>query len=164
MAESDVGLRILGRLTTVRPATELDAEMLAGWHADLDVMRYWGGKSYSTAQMLERLRRPDVEAFVVEEGRAPVGYIQAWRGADREGGLDMFLIPPARGRGLGPDAARALAGHLVHDRGWRRLTVDVDIGNERGVRAWRSAGFDPVEERAADAEHDAPWILMEFRE
>ena len=75
----------------------------------------------------------------------------------------MFLVPEARGRGLGPDAARALARHLVDERGWTRVTVDPERWNERAVRAWGRAGFVAVEERPPDDEHGAPWLLMEFR-
>jgi aminoglycoside 6'-N-acetyltransferase len=74
----------------------------------------------------------------------------------------MFLVPDARGRGLGPDAARTLATAL-REQGWPRVTVDPYAWNERAVAAWRRAGFEPVERRPADEEHTADWLLMEFR-
>ena len=82
---------------------------------------------------------------------------------DESGGIDMFLLPAARGRGLGPDAGRAVARHLRDERRWRRVTVDPYLWNERAIRAWRRAGFDDVEEREPDADHVAGWLLMEFR-
>ena len=42
------------------------------------------------------------------------------------------------------------------------MTVDPYLWNERAIRAWRKAGFDAVEERPADDEHTAPWLLMRF--
>ena len=99
-------MRVRGRLTTVRRAAEEDADLLVRWHADPDVARYWDDEVFTRDEMLERLRRPDVEAFVIEEKAHPVGYLQVWAEGG-EGGLDMFLVPDARGRGLGPDAARA---------------------------------------------------------
>jgi aminoglycoside 6'-N-acetyltransferase len=75
----------------------------------------------------------------------------------------MFLIPEARGRGLGPDAARAMTEHLLHERGRERVTVDPYAWNEGAVRAWERAGFVEVSRHEADEEHTAPWILMEFR-
>ena len=74
--------------------------------------RYWDDETFTHEEMLERLARGDVDAFIVEEGGRPVGYLQTWREGDA-GGLDMFLIPDARGRGLGPDAARAVATELM---------------------------------------------------
>jgi RimJ/RimL family protein N-acetyltransferase len=72
----------------------------------------------------------------------------------------MFLIPNARDRGLGPDAARTLARWLLTSGPSRRLTVDPYRANERAVRAWMKAGFRPVEERESDSRHAEPWLLM----
>ena len=155
-------MRIRGERTTLRPATDADVDLLVEWHANPDVARYWDGETFTRAEMLERLRRPDVDAFIVEQRARPVGYVQAWRGDDDGGGLDMFLVPEARGRGLGPDAALALARHLVQEVGWTRVTVDPYASNERAVRAWRRAGFGDVEERPPDDEHQERWLLMEF--
>lgn len=160
-----MGLRLQGRLTVVRTATVDDADFLVAWHADPEVARFWDGETFTRDEMLERLRRPDVEAYVVEADGEPVGYLQSWHeGDDAEGGIDMFLIPVARGRGLGPDAARAVAHYLREDRGWRRVTVDPYTWNEAAVRAWRRAGFRDVGEREADDEHKGRWLLMEFEE
>ena len=86
--------------------------------------------------MLERLHREPVDAWIVEADGEPVGYLQSWWEDDppRRGGLDGFLVPAARGRGLMPDAARALAQSLL-DAGWavrhgRSLRVE-RIGDPR---------------------------------
>ena len=159
-----MGLRLHGQLTDVRPAAEDDADMLVAWHADPDVSRYWDGETFTRDEMLERLARPQVDAFIVEANDEPVGFIQAWwdEAAPSEGGIDMFLMPAARGRGLGPDAARAVVRHLRDERGWTRVTVDPYAWNEPAIRAWRRAGFVDVEARAADDEHFAPWLLLEW--
>ncbi len=107
--------------------------------------------------MEERLARDDVEAWIVEEAGEPVGYLQV-----HAEGLDMFLIPSARARGLGPDAARAMARHLSVERSRERVTVDPYAWNEGAIRAWERAGFVEISRDEADAEHTAPWILMEF--
>jgi aminoglycoside 6'-N-acetyltransferase len=151
-----------GALTTLRRATDADADLLVEWHADPEVARYWDGETFTRGEMLDRLRRPDVDAFIVESGDRPVGYLQAWREGDA-GGIDMFLIPEARGRGLGPDAALALARHLRDERGWTRVIVDPYASNERAIRAWHKAGFVDLEERPPDDEHSARWLLMEWR-
>jgi aminoglycoside 6'-N-acetyltransferase len=149
-------------MTSVRPANDDDADMLVAWHEDPEVARYWDGETFTRDEMRERLARPDVESFVVEEGSIPVGYLQVWH-EGRESGLDMFLVPEARGRGLGSDAARAVASRLLAAGRCSRVTVDPYVWNEPAVRAWRRAGFVDVEEREADEWHTAPWLLMEFR-
>ena len=151
---------VAGDLTTVRPANAADAELLAAWHADPDVARYWDDETFTVAEIHERLARDDVDAWIVEEHGEPVGYVQTWR-EGRAGGVDGFLVPHARGRGLMPDAGRALARHLL-DTGWDEVTVDPYAWNERAVRAWEKAGFAEVSRHPPDDEHTAEWILMRF--
>jgi len=91
-------MAVRGRLTVVRAATSADAELLARWHADPEVARFWDGETFTADEIRDRLARADVNHYVVEAGGEPVGYLQAWRDDDARG-LDMFLIPSARGRG-----------------------------------------------------------------
>ncbi len=155
---------VRGALASIRPAIGDDVDTLVAWHADPDVARYWDWETFTREEMAERLARPQVEAYIVEEDGEPVGYLQVHDDDnDGDGGLDMFLLPDARGRGLGPDAGRAMARHLLGERGWTRVTVDPYCWNETAVRAWRNAGFADVSEHDADDEHTAPWLLMEFR-
>ncbi len=154
-----MGVLVRGRLTSLRPAGADDVDQLVAWHADPDVARYWDDETFTRGEMEERLARPEVEAWVVEESGEPVGYLQV-----HAEGLDMFLVPAARGRGLGPDAARAMTRHLVDERGWSRVTVDPYAWNEGAVRAWERAGFVEVSRHEADDGHASPWLLMEFRD
>jgi aminoglycoside 6'-N-acetyltransferase len=154
---------LCGEQALIRLATVDDVDLLVRWHTDPEVARYWDGKAYSREQMLSRLARPDVDAYVIEANGEPVGYIQAWFGSTANmSSLDMFLVPSARGRGVGPDAARALARYLVEQGEVQRITVDPYVWNEAAVRAWMKAGFRAVEERDPDDEHLHPWLLMEF--
>jgi aminoglycoside 6'-N-acetyltransferase len=145
----------------IRPANDADAELLVQWHDDPEVARYWDDERFTHEQMLARLRRADVEPYIVEADGEPVGYLQVWREGDT-GGIDMFLVPGARGRGLGPDAAQAIARHLLGVRGWTSVTVDPYLWNETAIRAWRRAGFRDVGERDPDGDHTGRWLLMEY--
>jgi aminoglycoside 6'-N-acetyltransferase len=147
----------------LRLAGEPDVALLVEWHAHPEVLRYWDNKAYTLEAMREKLVRSDFEPYIVVEDGAPVGYIQAWwEPGEETAGLDMFLAPDARGRGIGPVAASLLARQLLA-RGWKRVTTDPYTWNDRAVRAWRRAGFAEVEKRQPDEGHTAPWILMEFR-
>ncbi|MGQ4447795.1 GNAT family N-acetyltransferase [Streptomyces griseus] len=98
----------------------------------------------------------------------PVGYAQFWHAdapedgteggieSGTEGGIDLVLQPASQGRGLGPDATRALLAHVGGELGWRRVTVDPVRENVRAVRAWEKAGF-----RQVPSETGEP--LLEFR-
>ena len=132
---------------------------LVAWHADPEVRRYWDDKTFTRAEMEERLARPHVEPWIVEEAGEPVGYLQV-----HPEGLDMFLSPAARGRGVGPAAARAMARHLIDARGRERVTVDPYEWNDGAVRAWERAGFVEISRgHPPDDDHSAAWVLMEFR-
>jgi aminoglycoside 6'-N-acetyltransferase len=154
---------VRGQLTTVRPATDDDVDRLVAWHADPDVSRYWDDETFTPEQMRERLARTEVDPWIVEEDGVPVGYLQSWSEEDEplRGGIDGFLIPSARGRGLMPDAARALAQRL-RDEGWAYVTVDPYEWNETAIRAWAKAGFVEVERHPADDDHPHSWVLMRF--
>ncbi len=149
---------IRGERTTLRRADENDVDRLVAWHADPDVSRYWDDETFTADEMRARLVRSDAEPWIVEADEEPIGYLQV-----HSTGLDMFLVPHARGRGLGPDAARAMTRHLLEERGWARVTVDPYTWNEPALRAWRSAGFVPVSHHPPDDEHTAAWVLMEVR-
>jgi aminoglycoside 6'-N-acetyltransferase len=154
---------VAGSKTVVRPAADDDIDLLVGWWVDPDTSRYWDGETFTAEQMHARLHRDDVDAWIVETDGEAVGYLQSWWEADEplRGGLDGFLIPAARGRGLLPDAARALAGSLVA-AGWVSVTVDPYAWNEQAVRAWAKAGFVEVSRHAPDEEHADAWVLMRF--
>jgi len=151
------------RVTRLGPATDDDADLLVAWHADPEVSRYWDDETFTRDEILDLLHRPDVDTYIVEAEGGPVGLIEAWRERDepQRGGIDMFLVPDARGRGLGPEAARTLAEALL-ESGWSHVTVDPYTWNEAAIRAWRRAGFVDVETRPADDEHTSSWLLMRF--
>jgi aminoglycoside 6'-N-acetyltransferase len=153
-----------GERTEVRLATAEDADMLVAWHADPEVAEFWDGETFTRDEMLERLARPDVDAYIVEADGRPIGYLQAWCDDDLPGvaGLDMFLVPIARDRGFGPDAGRALARWLLGPGGLDHVTVDPYISNGRAVRAWEKAGFRRVAKAEPDEEHTKPWFLMVY--
>jgi aminoglycoside 6'-N-acetyltransferase len=153
-----------GAFTTIRSATQDDVDLLVAWHADPDVARYWDWETFTREEMLLRLARPNVDPYVVMDNGEPVGYLQLWfdGNSPEDGGMDMFLMPAARGRGLGPDAARTVAHWLLDIGGLRRITVDPYLSNERAIAAWKKAGFLPVQEHGPDEEHTVPWLLMAF--
>jgi aminoglycoside 6'-N-acetyltransferase len=157
----DDAIPIRGAQTTLRPVEETDVDLLVAWHADPDVSRFWDDETFTREEMLGRLARPDVAPYVVLADGVAVGYLQVWWDADG-GGLDMFLEPSSRGRGLGPDAGRAMAQHLLDEHGWTRVTVDPYASNEQALRGWRNAGFVEVSRHEPDDEHTAAWVLLEF--
>ena len=158
-----MGLPVRGQLTVVRPATDDDVDLLVAWHADPEVSRYWDDETYTAAQIREDFADPRVDQWIVVADGEPVGFVQSWWEEDEplRGGLDGFLVAGARGRGLMPDAARALARSLL-DAGWQYVTVDPYAWNERALRGWANAGFVEVSRHDPDKDHVSPWVLMRF--
>jgi aminoglycoside 6'-N-acetyltransferase len=107
-------------------------------------------------------RDPTSPRTSIEHEDKPIGYVQVWfhEAIPDEVGLDMFLVPAARGHGLGPDAARTLTDWLLGPGQMRRVTVDPELSNGRAIRAWTKAGFRHVEARLPDDERPSAWLLM----
>jgi RimJ/RimL family protein N-acetyltransferase len=150
-------------LLSYRAATDADVPLLVGWHSDPDVSHYWDGETFTDEEMRDRLARPDVDMWIVTDDDEPVGHLQSWWEPDppKRGGIDGFLVPSARGRGVMPAVARRLASDLLA-QGWAEVTVDPYEWNERAIRGWQKAGFIEVSRRPAGGEHTAPWVLMRF--
>ncbi|MGW4163016.1 GNAT family N-acetyltransferase [Streptomyces sp. NPDC004788] len=149
---------ISGTLTRLVPTSEGDLDLLAGWFADPDFVEHWGGVPKTREEVAAKYvgrRRPEVQSFLVLAQGAPVGYAQYWHADANEGGIDMVLVPKARGRGLGMDAARALVNYLRGTLGWSRVTVDPAAANAGAVHFWEKAGFCVVSD-------DGVTVLMEY--
>jgi aminoglycoside 6'-N-acetyltransferase len=134
---------IRGKYTSLRPAGDADLDLLAGWFADPDVYLWWGSEPIGRERVSADYtghRSPEVESFIVEAEGSPVGFLQYWRATGRSGGIAMFLVPEARGRGLGPDAARTTADFLLSELGWTEVTVDPLTDNYRAIGAFARAG------------------------
>ena len=137
--------------------------------AQPEVARWWDTADPDAAvdEWLEA--DADSVGFAIELDGQVVGSIQYAEENEpgyRHAGIDLFLDSEHRGRGLGPDAIRTLARHLIAARGHHRLTIDPAAANERAILAYRKVGFRPVGvmrlyERAPDGTwHDG--LLMDL--
>jgi aminoglycoside 6'-N-acetyltransferase len=161
---------IEGDLVRLRPAGQKDLDLLAAWFGDPDFIDHWAEAPLSRDEVAAKYvgrRRPDVESFIVlaargplgpvdQRAEVPIGYAQYWHAGAAVGGLDLILARSARGRGYGPDAAKALTHFLLHCLKWSQVTVDPAADNPRAIRAWEKAGFERVSKNGGE-------ILMERR-
>ncbi|MEV7420243.1 GNAT family protein [Streptomyces sp. NPDC089919] len=158
-----------GKLVELRTAVGTDVPALAAIRATPEVRARWRGGPDLAAEVAEDLAAPDVHCWTVRYGDAVVGMIQ-WHAEDepdyRHAGIDLFLDPAVHGRGLGTDAVRTLAAHLVDDLGHHRLVIDPAADNAPAIRCYEKVGFRPVGvmrqyERGADGTwHDG--LLMDL--
>lgn len=140
-------MELRGREVALRPPRADDAERLNAILAEPSVAAWW--PEFDVERVLDELiaERPDEEGFVIEHDGAVVGYIQLAEEPDpefRHASIDLFLATEAQGRGIGPDAIRAVAIHLIDDRGHHRLTIDPAAANTRAIAAYAKLGFRPV--------------------
>ena len=100
-----------------------------------------------TAAVTEDLAEEGSETFVIEHDGRVAGAIQ-WHAEDepdyRHAGIDIYLDPAVHGRGLGADAIRTLARHLIDDRRHHRLVIDPAADNEAAIACYTKVGFRPV--------------------
>ncbi len=144
------------RLRLITPA---DLPLLARWHADPQVYRWWEGAPLTEDQVRARYidsAEPVTRCLVYGEGR-PLGYLQffryevaAWRAAvgldaDEDAwGIDLFLTDETdRGRGLGTRLLAGTLARLAEERGARLVLIDPLLDNPRAIACYRKAGFTP---------------------
>lgn len=111
-----------------------------------------------------------VTVFTVLLDGEIVGLIQYSEEDDpmyRHAGMDIFLDPAVHRRGVGRDAVRTLARHLIEDLGHHRLVIDPAADNEPAIRCYAAVGFRPVGvlrayERDADGTGWHDGLLMDM--
>ncbi|MEU8420987.1 GNAT family protein [Micromonospora sp. NPDC048835] len=158
-----------GRAVTLRPATVEDVPALAAIRADPEVRRWWRGGDDLADAVRADLADDDLHVYAVEHDGRVIGAIQWHAEPDpdyRHASLDVFLDSAERGAGLGGDAIRTLARHLIDEYGHHRFTIDPAAANSAAIRAYAKVGFRPVGvlrryERGADGRwHDG--LLMDL--
>ena len=160
---------LTGENVTLRPASHDDVAQLARIRATPEVHRWWRGGDDLVAAVEEDLAEDGSTKYVIEHDGKVVGWIQ-WQADEepdyRHASIDVYVDPAVHGRGLGTDAVRTLARHLVVDHGHHRITIDPAVGNDAAIRSYTKVGFRPVgvmrrSERGADGTwHDS--LLMDL--
>jgi aminoglycoside 6'-N-acetyltransferase len=132
-----------GPRVTLRTAGLDDAARLTSIRREPEVERRWG--ILEEGEMEEFVT--DEETFVVEVDGEVIGAVQYDEVEDpmyRSAGIDLYLTTPRHGQGLGSEAVRILARHLIEERGHHRLTIDPAADNAPAIRASEKVGFRPV--------------------
>ena len=134
-----------GERVTLRPVTPADLDALVAIIQSPGVREWWW-ESGDEARLREGLPN-DGCAFVIEVDGETAG----WLGFDEEddpgyrhASIDISLDPRFHGRGLGPDAIRAVIRWLAEENGHHRFSIDPSAANENAIKAYASVGFKPV--------------------
>jgi aminoglycoside 6'-N-acetyltransferase len=146
------GVELVGERVVLRPAAADDGPRLAEIVDTDEVQAWWGDggpDAGGTTALVRELLAPDqgTTTWAVLQGGTVIGFVQSSEVDDpqyRSAGIDIALHPGWHGKGLGTDAVRTLARHLVHDRGHHRLTIDPAAANAAAIAAYRKVGFRDV--------------------
>lgn len=141
-----LNVRLAGHVVVLRPLELGDVGRMIKIQSDPSVARWWGEPD---RDKLERKARgeDDTTVFAIEAERELVGLIQYYENDDadyRHAGIDLFLASSAQGLGLGSDAIRTLAHHLIDERGHHRIVIDPAADNAAAIRAYEKVGFKRV--------------------
>jgi aminoglycoside 6'-N-acetyltransferase len=134
-----------------------------------EVYRHWRGGDDLTAAVEEDFAEHGITAYVIELDDRVVGWIQWQEEKDpeyRHASMDIYVDPEVHGRGVGTDAVRTLARHLIIDHGHHRLTIDPAADNAVAIRCYSKVGFRPVGiTRKSERGPDGTWhdgLLMDL--
>lgn len=160
---------LYGAKVTLRPAAAGDVPLLAAIRAEPQVFVRWRGADDLDAEITGDLDDPDLHLYAIEYEGDTVGAIQ-WAAEEepdyRHASVDVYLDPRVHGLGVGTDAVRTLATHLVDHHAFHRLVIDPAADNAAAIRCYSKVGFRPVGimrryERGADGGwHDG--LLMDL--
>lgn len=180
MGSDDFGPTVLaGASVSLRAAGSEDIPALAAIRRTPEVFQRWRGGADLARAVAEDLAEPGATSYVIElagrelscaaDTRAVIGWIQWSEETDpdyRYASIDIYLDPAVHGRGLGTDAVRTLARHLLVDRGHHRLEIDPAADNGAAIRCYSKVGFRPVGiRRRSERGNDGSWhdaLLMDL--
>lgn len=163
-------MELTGARVRLRAGRPDDLDALEAIFASPEVVAWWHGydRARIEAEVLEG-DDPDDSVYVVEVDGVVAGIVQSFEEADpdyRSAAIDIALGVAWHGTGVGVDAIRTLARHLIDERGHHRLTIDPAAANARAIAAYTKVGFRPVgilrqyERRADGTFHDG--LLMDL--
>lgn len=160
-----------GALVRLRPAERDDIPRLVEIRRTPEVYAFWRGGDDLVAAVEEDFAEVDdgVTPYVIELEGEVVGWVQ-WDAEDepdyRHAQMDIYVDPAVHGRGVGTDAVRTLARHLIVDHGYHRLEIDPAADNAAAIRCYTKVGFRPVGiTRQSERGPDGTWhdgLLMDL--
>ena len=126
---------------SIRPAAADDVDFLVELYADEDVRPFLAaGRPYDREWVVANL-----ESLVVAELDGARAGAMAWQVESERNGIvhvsGLAVHPGFRGRRLADEAARLFQRHLLLERGFHRIELEVYGFNERAQRHAERSGF-----------------------
>lgn len=150
-----------GKLSA-RKIEEQDAELLAKWLSDPEVLRFYEGRDhpFSLQKVKETFyfRETGTHRCIVEWSGQPIGYIQyyvvnddyrsKYGYEDFEGslyGMDQFIGETEYwNQGIGTQLVRSMVTYLLDVEGADAIVMDPQAWNERAIHCYEKCGFTKI--------------------
>lgn len=135
-----------GERVVLRPLTDEDIPPLAEKLAHPEIAAWWIRYDEDRLRR-EVLEDPDSASFAIDLGDELIGILMYTEENDpdyRYAMIDVTVDAAHVGQGLGTDALRTIARHLIHERGHHHLMIDPAAANARAIAAYGKVGFKPV--------------------
>ena len=142
-----------GPRVRLREARDADWPTIRRWLAEPAVIRWWGPKATTEAEVMLAMSSPNAIARIIEADGTAVGYAHAidmsllgetlpdqvpagtWD-------IDLFIASPEhRGQGIGGIALEMVRREVFETTLAPAVVILVGVNNERAVRAYERAGF-----------------------
>ncbi|MGI9604231.1 MAG: GNAT family N-acetyltransferase [Acidimicrobiales bacterium] len=162
-------MQLDGDRIVLRRAVPADVPALVAIRSTPEVRARWRGDDLDTDVAADLVDDDKTVLVILDRGGEVIGGISWYQETEadyRHAGIDVFLSPDVHGQGLGTDAVRTLAHHLISDEGHHRLIIDPAADNAAAIRCYTKVGFRPVGlmrqyERGPDGQwHDG--LLMDL--
>jgi aminoglycoside 6'-N-acetyltransferase len=157
-------LELRGERVVLRRATREDRAALKAIRDEPEVSRWWDVQTHEWPDDAD-----DLVLMTVEHEGEIAGLVQFWEDPEedtRHADVDILLTARLHGRGLGTDAMRTIARHLIDDRGHHRIKLTTSPDNARAIRVYEKVGFARVGvTQLSERGHDGTWhdeLLMEL--
>jgi len=140
----DSDVRLTGKGVVLAPVTAEHVAELRRILLTPEVAARWDDEAASAGWPFDD---DSATRFAILLGEQVCGMVQYGEEDDphyRNASIDIFLDPLVHGRGIGRDAVRTMAKHLVHDLGHHRLVIDPAADNAAAIRCYAAVGFKPV--------------------
>ena len=131
----------------IRPAGDADVEFLVELYADEEVRSFLAAAgSYDRDGVLAKVAQdPERGGVMIVELEGEQAGAMVWELTNRRSGIvhvgGLAVHPRFRGRRLADEAARLFQRHLIHERGFHRIELEVYGFNERAQRHAERSGF-----------------------
>lgn len=152
---------------TLRRATAADVAFLVALYADEDVSPFLAAVRATApddvaAEVARSEREPEAFGVVLVEVDGERAGVVTWERVNRRSRIasvgGFAVAAPFRGRGIGLEAARAVQRHLIQERGFHRLQMEVYAFNERALRHAERAGWIREGTRRKAYWRDGEWV------